>query len=258
MPTQWAQYAISSAKILTVYAVWQMNFRVPCYAHASASRPDGHEENEFIVTSCNDFSRRTATRCRSGRFGGYCGCRAEFAAGFPKGLRNYWYPVLQSEELEAGKAFGFTVLGENSVAWRGRDGAPCVAHDRCPHRSIKLSVGRVFDGQLQCILHGLRFSGAGQCIMVPWGGRRLAQGPLAVRCGLPGGRARRLHLRLIPATPKNFHHRRSSRRCRKSLPNRMSSSGFVCRPKCGIATGCSPSMAATRFTRWCCTPHRKP
>lgn len=89
-------------------------------------------------------------------------------AGLPKGLRNYWYPVLQSEELEAGKAIGFTVLGENLVAWRGRDGAPCVAHDRCPHRSIKLSVGRVFDGQLQCILHGLRFNGAGQCIMVPW------------------------------------------------------------------------------------------
>jgi phenylpropionate dioxygenase-like ring-hydroxylating dioxygenase large terminal subunit len=89
-------------------------------------------------------------------------------AGLPRGLRNYWYPVLQSEELEAGQAIGFTALGENLVAWRGRDGAPCVAHDRCPHRSIKLSVGRVFDGQLQCILHGLRFNGTGQCIMVPW------------------------------------------------------------------------------------------
>ena len=117
-------------------------------------------------------------------------------AGLPKGLRNYWYPVLQSEELEAGKAIGFTVLGENLVAWRGRDGAPCVAHDRCPHRSIKLSVGRVFDGQLQCILHGLRFNGAGQCIMVPWEEDDSAQGPLAVRRGLPGGRTRRLHLGL--------------------------------------------------------------
>ena len=48
-------------------------------------------------------------------------------AGLPRELRNYWYPVLQSEELEAGKAIGFTVLGENLVAWRGRDGAPCVA-----------------------------------------------------------------------------------------------------------------------------------
>jgi nitrite reductase/ring-hydroxylating ferredoxin subunit len=89
-------------------------------------------------------------------------------AGLPKGLRNYWYPVLQSEELAAGKAIGFTALGESLVAWRDRDGQPNVVHDRCPHRSIKLSVGRVFDGQLQCILHGLRFNGRGQCIMVPW------------------------------------------------------------------------------------------
>jgi phenylpropionate dioxygenase-like ring-hydroxylating dioxygenase large terminal subunit len=89
-------------------------------------------------------------------------------AGLPKGLWNYWYPVLQSEELETGKAVGFTALGENFVTWRGRDGDPNVVRDRCPHRSIKLSVGRVFDGQLQCVLHGLRFNGEGKCIMVPW------------------------------------------------------------------------------------------
>jgi phenylpropionate dioxygenase-like ring-hydroxylating dioxygenase large terminal subunit len=89
-------------------------------------------------------------------------------AGLVKGLWNYWYPVLQSEELAAGKAVGFTVLAENLVAWRDRDGRPNVVRDRCPHRSIKLSIGRVFDGQLQCILHGLRFNGVGQCTMVPW------------------------------------------------------------------------------------------
>ena len=89
-------------------------------------------------------------------------------AGLITGLRNYWYPVLQSEEVTAGKAVGFTALGENLVAWRDRDGTPNVVHDRCPHRSIKLSVGRIFDGQLQCILHGLRFDGEGHCVMVPW------------------------------------------------------------------------------------------
>src|SRR5262249_18817620 len=89
-------------------------------------------------------------------------------ARLPKGLRNYWYPLLQTQDLPAGKAIGFMVLGEPLVAWRDGDGKPCVARDRCPHRSTKLSVGRVFDGHLQCILHGLRFNGAGQCTMVPW------------------------------------------------------------------------------------------
>lgn len=89
-------------------------------------------------------------------------------AGLVRGLWNYWYPVLQSEELAPGKAVGFTVLGENLVAWRAADGSPNIVRDRCPHRSIKLSIGRVFEGELQCILHGLRFNGAGDCIMVPW------------------------------------------------------------------------------------------
>jgi nitrite reductase/ring-hydroxylating ferredoxin subunit len=89
-------------------------------------------------------------------------------AGLPKGLRNYWYPVLQSEELPAGKPVGFMALNEPLVAWRDAAGNPCVARDRCPHRSMKLSIGRVYDGNLQCILHGLRFNGEGRCIMVPW------------------------------------------------------------------------------------------
>src|ERR1700736_6665136 len=86
-------------------------------------------------------------------------------AGLIKGLRNYWYPVLASEEVRPGKAVGFTALCENLVAWRDRAGAPQLVHDRCPHRSIRLSLGRVFDGHLQCILHGLRFDGEGRCVM---------------------------------------------------------------------------------------------
>jgi nitrite reductase/ring-hydroxylating ferredoxin subunit len=89
-------------------------------------------------------------------------------AGLPKGLRNYWYPVLQSEELPVGKPVSLMALGEPLVAWRDAQGKPCVVRDRCPHRSIKLSIGRVFDGNLQCILHGLRFDGRGRCIMIPW------------------------------------------------------------------------------------------
>src|SRR5437588_11832398 len=58
-------------------------------------------------------------------------------AGLVKGLRNYWYPVLQSEELPLGKPVGFMALSEPLVAWRDAKGRPCVVRDRCPHRSIK-------------------------------------------------------------------------------------------------------------------------
>ncbi len=96
----------------------------------------------------------------------------EFAPGVPKGLelglRNYWYPVLQSETLAGGKPAGFKVLGELLVGWRDASGRPHVVRDKCPHRAAKLSAGRVLDGMLQCAWHGLRFDGEGRCVMIPW------------------------------------------------------------------------------------------
>ncbi len=89
-------------------------------------------------------------------------------AGLELGLRNYWYPVLQSEELAAGKPAGFKVLGEALVAWRDSEGRPNVVRDKCPHRAAKLSAGRVLAGDLQCAWHGLRFGGDGLCKLIPW------------------------------------------------------------------------------------------
>jgi phenylpropionate dioxygenase-like ring-hydroxylating dioxygenase large terminal subunit len=88
--------------------------------------------------------------------------------GLPLGIRNYWYPILQTEELVQGQPVSVTVLGESLAVWRNAEGQPNVVHDRCPHRSIKLSVGRVLNGDLQCLMHGLRFNGKGQCTLIPW------------------------------------------------------------------------------------------
>jgi nitrite reductase/ring-hydroxylating ferredoxin subunit len=97
---------------------------------------------------------------------------SELVPGVPKGLefglRNYWYPILQSEELGQGKPASIQCLGENLVVWRDERGCPAVLSDRCPHRSTKLSLGRVLEGRLQCALHGLRFDGTGQCVLIPW------------------------------------------------------------------------------------------
>ncbi|MDA0239897.1 MAG: Rieske 2Fe-2S domain-containing protein, partial [Proteobacteria bacterium] len=88
--------------------------------------------------------------------------------GLEKGLPNYWYPVLQSEELNSGKSLAFKVMGKELVAWRNSEGHPRVVVDRCPHRSAKLSLGHVLNGGLQCPLHGIRFDGDGNCVRIPW------------------------------------------------------------------------------------------
>jgi phenylpropionate dioxygenase-like ring-hydroxylating dioxygenase large terminal subunit len=89
-------------------------------------------------------------------------------AGLELGLRNYWYPIVQSHELPAESPVGITCLGEDLALYRDSKGSPKVLFDRCPHRYVKLSVGRVLGDELQCILHGLRFDGTGACTLIPW------------------------------------------------------------------------------------------
>lgn len=88
--------------------------------------------------------------------------------GLETGLRNYWYPIAQSDELGRGEPLGVKILGEELALWRDADGAVRAVHGRCPHRNAELAIGRVLDGQLQCLFHGLRFDGAGRCALIPW------------------------------------------------------------------------------------------
>jgi phenylpropionate dioxygenase-like ring-hydroxylating dioxygenase large terminal subunit len=60
-----------------------------------------------------------------------------------------------------------TVLGTPVVLFRTERGAASALVDRCPHRNVALSLGRVRDGLLECCYHGWRFDGFGTCRAVP-------------------------------------------------------------------------------------------
>lgn len=87
-----------------------------------------------------------------------------YSVAFPK---RYWYPACRSEDL--GRApLGFTLMETPLVAFRDGDGVAHTLIDRCPHRNVPLSLGRVHeDGCLECDYHGWRFSGDGKCQAVP-------------------------------------------------------------------------------------------
>lgn len=53
------------------------------------------------------------------------------------------------------------------MLFRGKDLVPVALLDRCPHRNVPLSMGRVRDGELECAYHGWRFDDAGACTFVP-------------------------------------------------------------------------------------------
>lgn len=85
-------------------------------------------------------------------------------------IPNQWYVVLDSKEV-GDKPIGVTRLGEKLVFWRDQQGKVSVAADRCPHRGIQFSVGKVNDGHLQCPFHGFEFDSSGKCVLIPANGR---------------------------------------------------------------------------------------
>ncbi len=81
-------------------------------------------------------------------------------------LRNYWYVAALDEEVRD-RPLGRTILGEPVVLFRTADGALHAFEDRCPHRQLPLSMGKIVGDALQCHYHGLRFDGSGICVRVP-------------------------------------------------------------------------------------------
>jgi len=81
-------------------------------------------------------------------------------------LPNAWFILCASRELGS-KPLARTLQGTPLVLFRGEGGKPAALVDRCPHRNVPLSLGRVSEGQLQCGYHGWRFDTEGQCRAIP-------------------------------------------------------------------------------------------
>ncbi|MGE0748099.1 MAG: Rieske 2Fe-2S domain-containing protein [Rhodospirillales bacterium] len=82
-------------------------------------------------------------------------------------LRNAWYLAAWDDEV-TDAPLARRILGEPVVLYRTADGTAAALEDRCPHRAMPLSQGRVVEGdRLQCGYHGLTFATDGRCVRVP-------------------------------------------------------------------------------------------
>jgi carbazole 1,9a-dioxygenase len=74
------------------------------------------------------------------------------------GLRNYWYPVLFSDEIGEGATQSATVCGERLYLKRIDGKVRCV-EDRCPHRGVSFSARPecYTKDTLSCWFHGFTF-----------------------------------------------------------------------------------------------------
>ena len=85
-----------------------------------------------------------------------------------RGFANLWTIVGLARDLPSATLRPLQVAGERIVLFRDAEGKPCALIDRCPHRGVALSLGRLCDGVLECPFHGWRFDGDGRNVHVPW------------------------------------------------------------------------------------------
>jgi vanillate O-demethylase monooxygenase subunit len=79
--------------------------------------------------------------------------------------RNAWYVAAFSDEV-TDQPLARRIAGVDLVLFRGADGQVVVLQDRCPHRAMPLSMGKVCGNNIQCGYHGFTFGADGVCISV--------------------------------------------------------------------------------------------
>jgi phenylpropionate dioxygenase-like ring-hydroxylating dioxygenase large terminal subunit len=82
-------------------------------------------------------------------------------------FRDDWYPVCRARELGT-RPLAVMLFSTPLVLFReARTGFPAALLDRCPHRNVPLSLGKVKGEQLQCAYHGWEFNARGECCAIP-------------------------------------------------------------------------------------------
>jgi vanillate O-demethylase monooxygenase subunit len=84
-----------------------------------------------------------------------------------KTLRKTWQPVALSRDIRRGGLLSYTLLETEIVVLRFPDGTLLATDDACPHKGMKLSLGVLDQGELQCPYHGWRFDSKGACTNIP-------------------------------------------------------------------------------------------
>lgn len=87
----------------------------------------------------------------------------------PTAQHSDWWAIALSEEVTGDKPLGLRCGDDEIVLFRGDDGQARALENRCPHRRVPLSLGKIKPGgRIQCGYHGWTFDGnSGACVVIP-------------------------------------------------------------------------------------------
>jgi phenylpropionate dioxygenase-like ring-hydroxylating dioxygenase large terminal subunit len=93
-------------------------------------------------------------------------------------LHDAWYIAAEPAELLQAP-LARTILGKAVVLFRTESGEIAALEDRCPHRLVPLSLGKIVGNSIRCAYHGAEFSASGECVRIP--GQRVVPRAVKVR-----------------------------------------------------------------------------
>lgn len=82
-------------------------------------------------------------------------------------VKNCWYVAAWHYEIVDQALFKCTILNQPIVVYLKDDGQYVAMEDRCCHRALPLSMGRLEGNEVRCMYHGLKFAPTGQCTEMP-------------------------------------------------------------------------------------------
>lgn len=81
-------------------------------------------------------------------------------------LKNCWYVAAWSKDVGR-ELLGRILLNEYVVLYRSEAGEVVLLENRCPHRNLPLSEGKLIGDKIECGYHGLVFNTDGKCVHLP-------------------------------------------------------------------------------------------
>ncbi len=82
-------------------------------------------------------------------------------------IYNQWYVILESKELKKNRSLKVKRLNTDLALWRDKNGKAGCIDNRCCHRGVSLSCGKVVNGMLECPFHGFLYDQAGRVQVIP-------------------------------------------------------------------------------------------
>ena len=130
------------------------------------------------MSEAHDRSSAPATERPDTPYGGYLAATrpapeedrelTRIGPGTPCGeyMRRFWQPVALASEV-SDLPLALTLLGEDLVLFRTREGALGLLHRHCVHRGTSLEYGRVEEAGLRCCYHGWLYGVDGRILETP-------------------------------------------------------------------------------------------